>query len=244
MKVRIRKYPTWLGPYQLVEKLCFWAKEEKDEYGFPKKPDWVFNLGDKLAHSWLGGPISRVANAWTDFHEKRRVKVQIDSWDTWNMYYTLGVIALPMLKKLKETKHGSPYVDLEDVPEYLRVNGATRNESMQYDLFADEKYDDLAWNMTHQRWEWVLNEMIFAFESIVGNNSEWEDKYHTGKSDRVFTPVDIDGNEVDEEDAKFFRWDKGPNDTHHFDAEGYKKEAERIANGFRLFGKYYQGLWD
>ena len=23
MKVKIRKYPTWMGPFQLVEKLCF-----------------------------------------------------------------------------------------------------------------------------------------------------------------------------------------------------------------------------
>lgn len=244
MKVRMRKHPTWLGPYHLVEKLCFWAKEEKDEYGFPKEPQWVYNLGDKLAHSWLGDPISRVASAWNRFHDKRRVKVRIDPWDTWNMYVTLGYIALPMLKKLKETKHGSPYVDLEDVPEYLRVSGTSRNESMQLDLFADKKYDDLVWNMTHRRWDWVLNEMIFAFESIVGDNEDWESKYHTGKMDRVCIPVDVYGNEVSEEEAKFFRWDKGPNDTSEFDAEGYKKEAARIANGFRLFGKYYQGLWD
>lgn len=244
MKVRIRKYPTWMGPYKLVEKLCFWANEEKDEYGFPKEPEWVYNLGDKLAHSWLGHPICYLASAWTRFHEKRRVKVQIDRWDTWNMYQTVGHIVLPMLKQLKETKHGSPIVDLEDVPEELRLNGMSRNESMQYDLFADAKYDNLVWNMTHQRWEWVLSEMIFSFESIVGNNEDWEEKYHTGEIDRVCTPVDVHGNEVDEEDAKFFRWDKGPNDTSEFDTEGYKKEAERIANGFRLFGKYYQGLWD
>ena len=28
------------------------------------------------------------------------------------------------------------------------------------------------------------------------------------------------------------------------DWEGRKKVEERINNGFRLFGKYYQGLWD
>lgn len=244
MKVRIRKYPTWLGPYQLVEKLCFWAKEEKNEYGFHDKPQWVFDLGDKVAHSWLGAPISRVASAWTDFHNKRRVKVHIDPWDTWSMHITVGYIVLPMLKKLKETKHGSPHVDLEDVPEHLRVGGSTRNESMQFDLFADDDYDSEVWDMTHKRWEWALDEMIFAFESIVGNNEDWEDKYHTGNFDRVCTPIDKDGNIVDDEDAEYFRWEKGPNDTSHFDAEGYRKEGERIANGFRLFGKYYQGLWD
>ena len=34
---------------------------------------------------------------------------------------------------------------------------------------------------------------------------------------------------------------KNPDRT---DWEGYKAYAERIANGFRLFGKYYQNLWD
>ena len=34
-----------------------------------------------------------------------------------------------------------------------------------------------------------------------------------------------------------------PNDTRAWDKEGHTKEAERIQNGFRLFGKYYQGLW-
>ena len=37
---------------------------------------------------------------------------------------------------------------------------------------------------------------------------------------------------------------KGPNDTSHFDDEGYKKHQERITNGLKLFGKYYQALWD
>jgi hypothetical protein len=26
--------------------------------------------------------------------------------------------------------------------------------------------------------------------------------------------------------------------------EDIKKEQERISNGFRLFGKYYEALWD
>ena len=37
---------------------------------------------------------------------------------------------------------------------------------------------------------------------------------------------------------------RGPDDTHKYDAEGHKIFMTRIENGFRLFGKYYQGLWD
>jgi len=150
---------------------------------------------------------------------------------------------LPMLKQLKESKHGSPYVDDEDVP-HLPKYYSSSNERMQYDLFDSEEQDEFLWKQHEVRWDWVMDEMIYAFESLVGNNEDWESKYHTGEMDRVFVPVDAEGNEVDEEDAKFYRWDKGPNDTSHFDAEGYKIEAERIQNGFRLFGKYYRGLWD
>jgi hypothetical protein len=40
----------------------------------------------------------------------------------------------------------------------------------------------------------------------------------------------------DWEDA--FHTDKG------FDQEGYRAIEERIANGLRLFAKYYRGMWD
>lgn len=50
MKVKIGKYKDWLGPYQLAEKLCFWAKPVTDEYGLKDKPEWVHKFGEWLAH--------------------------------------------------------------------------------------------------------------------------------------------------------------------------------------------------
>jgi hypothetical protein len=47
MKVYIGPYKNWFGPYQLAEKLCFWAKPVTDKYGIKSKPDWVHNFGDK-----------------------------------------------------------------------------------------------------------------------------------------------------------------------------------------------------
>lgn len=234
MKVKIRKYPSWVGPYQLVEKLCFWIPKEVDEYGFPRTAERVHDWGDWLAHTWFGGVWSRIAERWLDFHEKRRVNVRIDKWDTWNMNESIAYIALPMLKQLKASKHGAPYVDPQDVPKELQPKKQTKKQ----------KYNGEVDNTHFQRWDWVMDEMIYAFESVVGDNADWESKYHTGTMDRIFVPVDRDGNEVPEDDASFYRWDKGPNDTSHFDADGYKQEADRIQNGFRLFGKYYQNLWD
>ena len=45
MKVKIGPYKDYFGPYQLAEKLCFWAKPVKDEWGIEDKPDWVHNFG-------------------------------------------------------------------------------------------------------------------------------------------------------------------------------------------------------
>ena len=104
MKVKIGPYENWFGPYQLAEKLCFWAKEEKDEYGIPRKPDWVHNFGEWLAHGsvepepevgeirgWDRGRHETVLSkflTWIHSKKERTIKVHIDRWDTWSMDHT------------------------------------------------------------------------------------------------------------------------------------------------------------
>ena len=83
-----------------------------------------------------------------DPNKEQKVNVRIDKWDTWNMDVTLAHIIVPMLKQLKATKHGAPLVELEDVPEHLR----------------SEKTNEYGVDDTHfERWDWVMDEMIFAF---------------------------------------------------------------------------------
>lgn len=94
--------------------------------------------------------------------------------------------------------------------------------------------------LEEDEWNTILDKMIFAFESL---NSDWEDQYHSGEIDFVSIPIDADGNEVDRENAVYYRMDKGPNDTHVFDEEGWKKHDEKIQEGLELFGKYFRSLW-
>ena len=56
-------------------------------------------------------------------HSKKVKKeyIKIDYWDTWSMDHTLSPIILKMLKQLKATKHGSGFIDMEDVPEHMRT---------------------------------------------------------------------------------------------------------------------------
>ena len=137
---------------------------------------------------------------YTDNGEDQVVEVHIDKWDTWSMDYTLAHIVLPMLCQLKETKHGAPAVDLEDVPEELRPTNTEEWQKLYKEVGeTDDKF--------FKRWDWVLDEMIYAFDCKANK-------------DDVYMRFDIN------------------------DRDGMEKEQDRISNGFRLFGKYYENLWD
>ena len=155
-----------------------------------------------------------------------KVSVHIDDFDTWSMDHTLAYIIEPMLKQLKLTKHGAPYVYPEDVPTELRP---TKKELTAYTKNGDTD------SKFFERWDWVMDEMIFAFES---KHADWEEQFRSGEHDIHWiklTEGKLKGHS---------QMVKGPNDTYEIDWEGCKAYQERISNGFRLFGKYYEGLWD
>jgi hypothetical protein len=75
--------------------------------------DWCERWADRLE------PISHGIMWVLDRIHPKIDYVKIDKWDTWSMDHTLAQIVLPMLKQLQATKHGSPLVEDEDVPEGL-----------------------------------------------------------------------------------------------------------------------------
>jgi hypothetical protein len=152
----------------------------------------------------------------------QKVSVRIDDYDTWNMDTTLAHIVLPMLIQLKTEMHGAPNVDLQDVPENLHP---TKKDQAAYTKNGktDPKF--------FERWDWVIDEMIFAFHS---KTVDWEDQFYSGEHDFNYIPREDGMTELV----------KGPNDTFKIDGEGRKAYQERISNGFRLFGRYYENLWD
>lgn len=176
MKVYIGPYRNWFGPYQLAEFLCFWARRN-NEY-----PKWVYSFADWLDRSMVG---EFLRNKWMIERTNPTVKVRIDPYDTWSMDHTLAYIIYPMLVQLKRHQHGAGHVDDEDVPEELRSTNAPKPDPN----WVDDNH--------FKRWNWVMEEMIWAFEQHV--NYDWMD------------------------DGEY---------------------EDRRQNGFRLFGKYYQKLWD
>jgi hypothetical protein len=150
---------------------------------------------------------------------EQKVSVRIDNHDTWSMDHTLAHIILPMLKQLKETKHGAPDVDNKDVPKELR------SDALEGDVCA-----------THfNKWDWVMDEMIFAFES---KHNDWEEQFQSGEHDIQWVKITEGKHKGHSEMVK------GPNDTYKVDWKGRKAYQKRITNGFRLFGKYFENLWD
>ena len=112
MKVYIGPYTNWIGPYQIADKIPFIREQTKEK------------IGDWLAETWVLDFCS-----WIDSKKERKIKVRIDPYDTWNMDRTLAVIILPMLKQLKQTKHGSALVDDEDVPPEMRYSDPKVSEA-------------------------------------------------------------------------------------------------------------------
>lgn len=209
MKVKIGNYPNRLACHIHTRFM-----DKKYDYNWPEEMLWSHE--DFVIQAIEDG-IQSVYNIfnWLWFDRRtQKVKVRIDKWDTWSMDHTLAPIILPMLKQLKETKHGAPYVYPEDVPTELRP---TKKELTAYTKKAktDPKWFD--------RWDYVLDEMIWAFEQK--NRDHWEDDYY--------------GPYIESEDKRElfgrFEW---------IDDEGRQKHQERMTNGFKLFGKYYENLWD
>ena len=140
-------------------------------------------------------------------------EIEIHDYDTWSMDDTLAPIILPMLKQLKETKHGAPAVEFKDVPEEFMPPDV--KIWMDKPGETDENY--------FKRWDYVLDEMIWAFEQKC--RDDWHDDYY--------------GDYIEDEKSGplggRFEW---------INHDGMKKHQKRMSNGFRLFGKYYENLWD
>lgn len=238
MKIHIGPYKNWIGPYQLAEKILFWMDKDKDKR--------VHNFGEWLAHGSIEPEpefktgmdiVNRKERPntllyrfllWIESKRKRKVKIRIDPYDTWGMDSTLAMIILPMLKQLQETKHGAPYVEDEDVPEHLRSTVAEPKEN-EWDTDSNH----------FLRWDWVMDELIWTFEQLQPD-CDWEEQYRSGEYDLRSVPCEWD----ETGKPSLYKLEDGPNHTAKIDHEGMTAHQNRINNGLRLMGKYFQGLWD
>jgi len=219
MKVYISKYRDhWLSPYTICEKICWWREIDYDE-------PWVQRAVKIL------GPVMDAYKKFLDFVHPRIEYVKIDDYDTWSMDHTLTPIILPMLRQLHKTKHGAPYVEDSDVPADLHSTTRAAQKAKKESWDTDGNH--------FKRWDWVMEEMIWAFEQLADDS--WEEQYFSGKSDIVWVP----GKELDTKGRPLtYEMKRTSKYTRKYDKKGYAKHSSRIDNGVRLFGKYYRALWD
>jgi hypothetical protein len=81
-----------------------------------------------------------------------------------------------------------------------------------------------------KRWDWIMKEMIWTF----GEHAKDREPNFWIKKPK-YKWVEVEGTDHSE----MVTVDKGK-----FDDAKAKAYWERKRNGFRLFGKYYQNLWD
>ena len=130
--------------------------------------------------------------------------IEIETHDTWGMDETLSKIILPMLIQLKETKHGSPHTDQED-------------SLIEGDI--------------HERWDNILDQMIWSFDQKVNGS---DDKFYE----------EIPGKEIFETYDIGKEYLKGLRINLEVDREGLEAYHKKMQEGFTLLGKYFTGLWD
>lgn len=242
MKIYIGPYKSWLGPYQIADKILFWMDTVEDER-VHKFGTWLATNKDG-SDSWLTKTCQ-----WIDRKRKRNIKVRIDRYDTWGMDNTLAYIILPMLKQLKATKHGSPFVDQIDLPVELRLS--KREQKVHSDghwnkkLKVTEEELKTTDEKFHAQWDWVMDQMIWSFEQELDDDdghAHYYDPYEPGEplEKSSYTLLHDDGTT----EEKDWLGEESRRKMGKLNMEKMKVYEARKQLGFTLFGKYYQALWD
>lgn len=175
MKVYISPYNHWFRPGTWYKNWLLWARGfghgvDADTFDM----DAYDKLTAQIKDSVIYDKLMDIEN-WVDNRVARKISVKIHNYDIWSMDDTLSHIILPMLKLLREKKQGYPHVDDEDVPEHLRSTSAPA---------LTEEQINTGWPDDNgaPRWEWVLGEMVWAFEQ---QDPDADDGFFEGGYDKV-----------------------------------------------------------
>jgi hypothetical protein len=221
MKFITRKPVNWFGPYQLfspVEKFLIRLGYTEDQaFDFVHDivehiPNRPFELLDKFRRSL----------PWN------KQVVKIDKWDTWNMDTTLAYIVVPMLKQLKETKHGIPC-------DFAEVGGEDWEAQQCFDFYSEDT-NKLFNEKAVARWDEVMDKMIWSFEQIITDCTS-EDVYWEPYWEDMDPSEEIDENSV-------YNQIGIEHPRKKINREKMEEYNRRMSEGFELFGKYYRNLWD
>lgn len=229
MKVYIGPYYHWFQPAKWFKNWVLWC------HGLSPKQPWhvleatrhkpleaIDAIEDWVANLWVYKVLQKI-EWWCDSWP-RKVSIRVDNYDVWNLGDTLAMIALPMMYEFKRQGiQGSPHVDDADVPEYLRSTAAPPLDENEKNCGGVDKFH-------HQRWVWVVDEIIWALEQV---NDQDADSHFFVREKSDYGPSDL----VDEKG--YFK-----SNITSFDKEGYAAFNARKERGLTLLGKYLEAIWN
>lgn len=220
MKVKFGPYKNWYGPYQFARLLKYFGVSEET----------CEKIGDKIPAApflWL-----------EKFRGERKEEVIIHAYDAWSADHTLAKIIAPLLRRVKEDKHGIPSEFL--TKEY--------NDLVSSKEFWDEKgkgplHDkaDVLFKEAEDEWDKVLDHMIWAFKEY--DNEDWDEQYWSGEHGE-FQSVptgETMWNPITKKDEELFEMKLTGNRT--CDWEARQKHWDRMQEGINLFAEHYSSLW-
>lgn len=224
MKANIGKYTRDFGPQELAKVILFWMPNEHDEFGFKVHNEKVRKLGEWLAY----GEVTEEPEVG------EVVDVERDRNPTW-LYRLLMWINDKRQRKIDihidpwDTWNMDDTLSLIILPMLKQL----KNQKQGSPHVDDEDLpEELRSATINEKWQYVLDEMIFSFNVKV-NDTEWEKRFFSGNHDLKFEKME----------NGTFRLIEGNSHTLDVDWEGRNRYQERIDNGFRLFGKYFEHLW-
>ena len=109
--------------------------------------------------------------------------VDIDDHDIWNLDYTLACIIHPALVRLKESQHGYPE---------LWEDGMCYHEYYTRQLHFDFIDEDVESKYLWQKWQDILDDMIYAME-IIATEKIYDIDLDTYDNERVDRGLELFG---------------------------------------------------
>ena len=170
-------------------------------------------------------------------------KIQHKS-DWWSAYTFMSKAILPYLRAFqKNEKHGYPctlYTYFKD--EIEKEGFIYDSDTGGYKKPTIDKLDDENFDWFSKKWQWVIDEVVFALEHCAYENDDDcevpNEKYDPKqKNPFSFTPCkDSPGCST-----MNFNDDYGKTKQDH---DLYTKKMERVSNGLILMGQFWQSFWD
>jgi len=217
-------------------------EELMENFRFHKNPilNWVFGQSNYLYHTYLN-------TKWKAKNVFQKLTRGFSDSDCWNLPQSTAKFLLPRIKHLRKNYHSLanrhhllidnkivPYVGKEDNFVFNTTLGCHIDKTTGLEISLDQK-----------EYEYVLDEIIFALQTIVDEDDinvsleEVYEVYPKGfdpiKDRQMFLEKQEDGTYLVEFERK---------ENIQPDYSKLNKAYERQRNGLMLLGLYFKDLWD